>query len=62
MGHPETWAKLCLEKAGIDLSIFSPHSERSASTSMAYGIVPLKTVLKAGGVEVPLLLFTANRF
>ena len=31
------------------MSIFLPHSARSASASKAYGIVPLKTVLKMVG-------------
>ena len=39
-----------MSKAGIDTSIFSPHSTRSAASSTAKkGRVPLDTNLKTGG-------------
>lgn len=43
------WTRTCLIKAGIDMSIFAPHSTRAASTSKAVGHVPLKTILKTAG-------------
>lgn len=43
------WIKHVLEKAGVDISIFSPHSTRSASTSSVMNSVKLDTILKAGG-------------
>ena len=37
-------------KAGLDLSIFTPHSTRSASTAKAKsGNIPLATILKTAG-------------
>ena len=43
------WMKDALSNAGIDLSIFAPHSTRSASTSMAVNNkIPLPTLIKAG--------------
>ena len=41
--------KLVLQKAGIDLSAFSPHSARAAPTSKMAKFVPLKTILKTVG-------------
>ena len=38
-----------LEQAGIDLSVFSSHSTRSASTSYAKNYLSLETVLKTAG-------------
>lgn len=44
------WIKETLSKAGIDTSIFSPHSTRSAASSTAKkGHVPIETILKTGG-------------
>jgi len=44
------WIKDTLIKSGIDMSIFTPHSTRSASTSAAAkGRVPLSTILKTAG-------------
>ena len=44
------WIRETLSKAGIDTSIFSPHSTRSAACSTATkGRVPIDTVLKAVG-------------
>ena len=43
------WIKLALHDAGIDMTIFTPHSTRSASTSKAATKVPIKTVLKTEG-------------
>ena len=38
-----------MSKAGIDTSIFSPHSTRSAASSTAKkGQVPIDTILKTG--------------
>ena len=38
-----------IRAAGVDMSIFSPHSTRSASTSFAKPRVPMDTILKTGG-------------
>ena len=38
-----------LQKAGIDLSIVSPHCARAVATSKAVKSVPLKTTLKTVG-------------
>ena len=38
-----------LHDAGMDITIFTPHSTRSASTSKAVTKVPMETVLKTGG-------------
>ena len=46
---PARWIKLVLHDAGIDMTIFTPHSIRSASTSKAATKVPIETVLKTGG-------------
>lgn len=43
------WTKTVLVDAGIDMSVFTPHSVRSASTSKAAEIIPLQTVLKTAG-------------
>ena len=44
------WIKDILRKAGIDLSIFTPHSTRAASTSAALAKnVPLHTILRTAG-------------
>ena len=43
------WIKNVLKCAGIDTSIFSPHSTRSASTSVACGKIPIDTVLRTAG-------------
>ena len=43
------WTKLVLQKAGIDMTIFTPHSTRAASSSKAAQHVPLKTILKTVG-------------
>ena len=42
------WIKSVLHNAGIDMTIFTPHSTRSASTSKATK-VSIETVLKTGG-------------
>lgn len=41
------WVKKQLQECGVDISIFSPHSTRSASTSKASKLVPLSVVLKS---------------
>ena len=43
------WIKSVLHDAGIDMTLFTPHSTRSASTSKAATKVPIETVLKTGG-------------
>ena len=43
------WVKITLQSAGIDMSIFTPHCTKSASTSRAAARVPIDTVLKIGG-------------
>ena len=44
------WIKLTLVRAGLDTSIFSPHSTRSAATNKAKsGNIPLLTILKTAG-------------
>lgn len=44
------WTKNALIQAGIDMTIFSPHSTRSASTSKAQASkLPLKTILQTAG-------------
>ena len=44
------WIKLIMQKSGIDVSIFQPHSTRSASTSTAF----------QQGVSVPDILKKAD--
>lgn len=43
------WIKTGLKLAGIDLSIFTPHSTRSASTSAVVNRVPIDTIIKTAG-------------
>ena len=43
------WIKSVLHDAGIDMTIFTRHSIRSASTSKAVTKVPIEPVLKTGG-------------
>ena len=43
------WIKLGLNLAGIDLSLFTPHSTRSASTSALVTKVPIETIIKTAG-------------
>lgn len=44
------WIKLVLEKAGVDTTIFTPHSTRAASTTGAKMMnVPLATIIKTAG-------------
>ena len=44
------WIKVVLGTAGIDLSIFTPHSTRSAATSAAKAAnIPLATILQTAG-------------
>lgn len=43
------WVRECLQAAGIDTSMFAPHSTRSASTSKAATKLPLETVLRSAG-------------
>ncbi len=43
------WIKSVMVEAGIDLTIFTPHSTRSASTSKAATKLPLTTILETAG-------------
>lgn len=44
------WLKLVMSEAGIDVTVFSAHSTRSAATSKANSCqVPIDTILAAGG-------------
>ena len=43
------WTKDLLAAAGVDLTIFSPHSTRSAASSKAALNMPLSTVISAVG-------------
>ena len=43
------WTRDTLEDAGIDMSIFTPHSTRAASTSRAATKLPLDTILATAG-------------
>ena len=43
------WLKETLIEAGVDMTIFSPHSTRSASSSKVKGKVSLKTIIQTGG-------------
>ena len=43
------WIKLGLKLAGIDITMFTPHSTRSASTSALIGKVPIDTIIKTAG-------------
>ena len=43
------WIKLGLKLAGIDLSLFAPHSTRSASTSAEVSKMPIDTIIKTAG-------------
>ena len=43
------WTKDIMRAAGIDLTVFSPHSTRSASTSKAALKLPLSTILSTAG-------------
>ena len=43
------WVKPTLKDACINMSIFSPHSTRSASNSKAKTHLPLKTIFETGG-------------
>ena len=43
------WIRETLKDSGIDLSIFSPHSTRSASTSAVSKKLPIDTILRTAG-------------
>lgn len=43
------WIKMVLLFAGIDMSMYTPHSTRAASTSAAAQKIPIDTVLKTAG-------------
>ena len=48
-GTISRWIKKVMVKAGVDLSIFSPYSTRSAATSKVSGKVQLGTILRTVG-------------
>ena len=44
------WVRLVMKMAGLDTTVFTPHSVRGASTSAAYRAkVPIQTILKTAG-------------
>ena len=44
------WIKCTMQKSGIDISVFKPHSTRSASTSKAAAKqIPLRTIMNTAG-------------
>ena len=43
------WIKIGLKLAGIDMTMFTPHSTRSASTSALVSKVPIDTIIKTAG-------------
>ena len=44
------WLKTIMQKSGIDIAVFRPHSCRAASTSAAYDKgMPIATIMKAAG-------------
>ena len=43
------WIKAVLVSSGIDMSMYTPHSTRSASTSVAALKIPIDSVLKTAG-------------
>ena len=43
------WTKECMEKSGVNMKIFTPHSTRSASTSKAATRIMMPTILKTAG-------------
>ena len=43
------WTKDILSAAGVDMSIFTPHSTRAASTSKAATRIPIQTILQTAG-------------
>lgn len=43
------WIKTVLSQAGIDMTMFKPHSTRSTSTSAASSKIPVETVLRTVG-------------
>ena len=44
-----SWIKLGLKLAGIDLSLFTPHSTRSAAASAVFSKIPIDTIIKTAG-------------
>ena len=61
------WTKLGLQKAGIDMSTFTPHSTRAASSSKGVQKILLKMVLRAvdwrqaSTFAVVVVFFTTDR-
>ena len=44
------WAKVVMQKSGLDLAIFTPHTVRAASTSAAFRAkIPLLSILETAG-------------
>ena len=50
-----------LHETGKDMTIFTPHSTRSASTSKAATKLPMETVLKTGCVACKRLQITTDQ-
>ena len=48
-GTINNWVKSAMTRAGIDVTLFKPHSIRGASTSAASEQVPIPIILKAAG-------------
>ena len=48
-GSIRRWVTAVLLEAGVDLSVFTPHSTRAAATSRAGSRVPLATIMQAAG-------------
>ena len=44
-----SWIKLALKLSGVDMSVYSAHSTRGASTSAAASKVPVDTILRTAG-------------
>ena len=44
-----SWIKLALKLSGVDMSVYSAHSTRGASTSAAASKVPVDTILRNAG-------------
>ena len=51
-----TWIKLGLRLAGINLTLFTPHSTRGASTSAVANRIQMDTIIKTAGWSNRLLV------
>ncbi len=45
----KNWVKSLMQQAGIDITKYTVHSTRAASTSKAANLLPLSSILKAAG-------------